>query len=500
MITNVLTYLENDVREHPDRTALADARESYTYAEEWAAVVSMGEAIRRRTGVTGRPIAVCTEHTARDVIAFLAAVYSGNFYMPVDLSLPEGRVSDMIEAADPALIITRAGQRLPETAASRKTADADELFAEPADGGSSAPWKRGRDVDLLYVMFTSGSTGVPKGVCIQHRSVIDMAEQFDAVFGFGDGAVFGNQAPFDFDVSVKDVFLALKVAGRLEILEKKLFSFPKLLIERMNERRVTEAIWAVPALRVLTALKAFKTDRPRFLERVFFSGEVIPQKTLAYWRESLPDVGFVNLYGPTEITCNCTYHVLDPENAYPDGVPIGKPFPNCSVFLLDGDREVTGDGEVAEICVTGTCLSPGYLGRPDLTGAAFRRDPRNPLYNDPMYRTGDLACRRDGLLYYAGRADTQIKHMGHRIELAEIESRASAACGVEAAACVYDADAAAITLFYTGEAEPDSVTAALRARLPRFMIPRTAVRLDSFPMTRTGKIDRKELLAAARRK
>ena len=496
MIINVLSYLEYGAKTWPGRAALADAETSYTYAEEWAAVRSFGEALYARIGRVGggRPVVVCTDHTASDVIAFFGAVYSGNFYLPVDLSLPEGRVADMINAARPAAIIIKAGQVLPAAVADAGYAvyDREELRSDAVT--EPAPWKTAKDTDLLYVLFTSGSTGVPKGVCISHRSVIDMTEQFASVFGFCDGEVFGNQAPFDFDVSVKDIFLALKVGGRLEILEKKLFSLPKLLVERMNERRVTAAIWAVPALRILAALKAFKTSRPETLRYVMFSGEVIPPKTLDYWRSSLPGAVFVNLYGPTEITCNCTYHILDTARDYSDGVPVGGAFPNCSVFLLDGEEEVTEEGRVAEICVSGTCLSPGYLGRPDLTAAAFIRRPGNGYYAEPTYRTGDLGCLRGGELYYAGRADTQIKHMGHRIELAEIESRAALLADVDAAACVYDADAAVITLFYTGGAEPDALLSALRERLPRYMMPRSAAPLCEFPRTRTGKIDRKELL------
>ena len=495
MIINVLSYLEYDAERYPDRTALADSANSYTYREEWDAVRSLGQALYSRVGACGRPVAVCTDHTASDVIAFLGAVYSGNFYVPIDLSLPDGRVRDMLDALRPVAVIKRAGMTVPDEALDCPVIDQSELTA---DAVKDAPWKNNKDTDLLYVLFTSGSTGVPKGVSISHRAVVDMAEQFVRVFGFPDGCVFGNQAPFDFDVSVKDIYVALKVGGRLEILEKKLFSFPKLLIARMNERKVETAIWAVPALRVIAALKGFKSERPGFLRYVMFSGEAIPPKTLEYWRASLPGATFVNLYGPTEITCNCTYHIVDGGREYADHVPIGRAFPNCSVFLIEDGREVTKQGHIGEICVSGTCLSPGYYGRPDLTAAAFVQDPRNHAYSAPTYFTGDLAYYSGDELVFAGRADTQIKHMGHRIELSEIEARAAACDGVEAAACVYDEERAAITLFYTGTAKQDALLCSLRAVLPGYMIPRRAAAIDDFPVTRTGKIDRKQLLKTAK--
>ena len=207
----------------------------------------------------------------------------------------------MLETLKPAAIMTAGASIDAELTQDIPVISQQELHTEAP---AAAPWKQRKDTDLLYVIFTSGSTGEPKGVSICHRSVIDMVEQFMRAFDFADGAVWGNQAPFDFDVSVKDIFLSLRVGGRLEILEKKLFSFPKLLLERLNERSVDTIIWAVPALKILARLHAFQTLRPLYLKNIMFSGEVMPPKTLQYWMQAVPQARFVNLYGPTEITCN----------------------------------------------------------------------------------------------------------------------------------------------------------------------------------------------------
>lgn len=495
MIYHIISYLERSAEKYSRQIALADEKNRLTYGEVLERVSAAGSRISQRIGGTNRPIAVLIRHDVTDVLHFLSIAYSGNFYVPIDPELPPERIRSILETVQPAALILRENARLPE-GLSVQTWPEEELASCPP--ANTAPWKNSKDTDLLYVIFTSGSTGAPKGVAITHRSVIDMAEQFASVFRFPENTVFGNQAPFDFDVSVKDIYLSLKVGGTLEILEKKLFSFPKLLIERLNERRVTTVIWAVPALKIIATLRAFKKDRPRFLENVLFSGEVLPPKTLAYWQEALPDVRFVNLYGPTEITCNCTYHIIHgsiPEN---EAIPIGRAFPNCSVFLLNGDQPVTEEGTPGEICVTGSCLAAGYYDRPDLTEAAFPPNPLQSAYREPLYRTGDIGCIRQGLLYYMGRQDAQIKHMGHRIELAEIELCANSAAGVETAACIYWQEAARIVLFYQGDAEPKTVAAHLRERLPRYMLPALWIPLKDFPRTRTGKIDRKMLLNLAK--
>ena len=357
-----------------------------------------------------------------------------------------------------------------------------------------SPWCYQKDTDILYIIFTSGSTGDPKGVAINHRSVIDMAEQFTSAFQFAEGMIFGNQAPFDFDVSVKDIYLSLKVGGTLEILEKKLFSFPKLLIERLNARKVDTIIWAVPALNIISKLNAFKTIQPQYLKNIMFSGEIMPLETLRYWMAALPDTRFVNLYGPTEITCNCTYYIVTDVSQLAEAVPIGNAFPNCSVFLLSDDTLVTEAGQIGEICVTGSCLALGYYNRLDLTQSAFPQNPLVQEYPERMYRTGDLGCYQNGQLVFMGRKDTQIKHMGHRIEMTEIILCANTMPGVEASSCIYDEPAAKIHLFYQGSVEEKALYAHLRDKLPRYMLPAAFHPVSSFPKTRTGKIDNKALL------
>ena len=491
MISNILSYLEQSAKRFPDRVAIADVSVSYTYGQLWERVLHAGSIIASRLGCVRRPIAVFTEHKAFDILAFLSVAYSGNFYVPIDPQLPKGRIEDILNTLSPASAVTDGDSYGIGTVftADSLLRDCDTLLPK---------WQGLKDTDPLYVIFTSGSTGSPKGVVVSHRSVIDMAEQFTSTFSFNENSVFGNQAPFDFDVSVKDIYISLKVGGRVEILEKRLFMLPKALIERMNERRINTVIWAVPALKILATLKAFKKIKPEFLEKIMFSGEVMPPKTIDYFMEHYPDAEFVNLYGPTEITCNCTYYRV-PHGSDTTVLAIGQPFDNCSVFLLDGENAAK-DGEMGEICVSGSCLALGYYNAKEQTASAFVQNPLNTAYNELIYRTGDLGFVRDGLLWFGGRKDTQIKHMGHRIELAEIELCANAAEGVGVSACVYDEEGARIVLFYQGDAAADKLLLHIKGILPKYMLPNECVRVDSFAQTRTGKIDRKILLQLAKRR
>ena len=321
------------------------------------------------------------------------------------------------------------------------------------------------------------------------------------IFGIGRDDVIANQAPFDFDVSVKDIFPALKTGATLEVIPKKFFSVPKKLLDFLDDRKVTNLTWAVSALCIISMLKGFRYKVPKTIRRVMFSGEVMPVKHLNYWRSYLPDVLYVNLYGPTEITCNCTYYIVDREFAEDEVLPIGKAFPNERVFLLDEeDRLLTEPGKLGEICVSGTALALGYFRNWEKTEEVFVQNPLNRRYLEPVYRTGDLGrYDEQGELYYVTRKDFQIKHMGHRIELGEIETAFQALDGVSRACCIYDEPNTKILGFYVGTPEAKEIIEGLAEKLPRFMIPNVFYRVDEMPVTKNGKIDRKALMAEYRK-
>lgn len=277
-----------------------------------------------------------------------------------------------------------------------------------------------------------------------------------------------------------------------------MFSFPTRLLDYLDDNKVTTLIWAVSALCIVTTLKGFEYKVPGSINKVIFSGEVMPIKHLNKWRETYPDAMFVNVYGPTEITCNCTYYIVDREFELDDVLPMGSAFPNERVFLLDDKNRIIDEGEpkkTGEICVSGTAVTMGYFNNREKTDSAFVQNPLNPYYNEIIYRTGDLGYYNErGEMCFSSRKDFQIKHNGHRIELGEIEMAINSMDGIQRACCIYQQDENKIYAFYEGEADNKSLTHYLVSKLPKFMIPEVLVNVEAMPLTKNGKIDRKALM------
>ena len=287
----------------------------------------------------------------------------------------------------------------------------------------------------------------------------------------------------------------------LILIPRKLFSIPKELLDYLCEKKVNTLIWAVSALTLVSSLKGLRYRVPDTVKLVMFSGEVMPVKQLRLWQEALPEAELVNLYGPTEITCNCTYYVLDPGKEYglEEVIPAGTAFENEKVFLLDEENQEVDPSDLSgegEICVGGTCVALGYYRDPERTAAAFVQNPLNDRYPERIYRTGDIGrYDADGNLVYVSRKDFQIKHLGHRIELGEVEADTMARDGVSRACCIYDAKKKRLILFYTGERDKKDLEKELREILPPFMVPNKTIRLEEMPLNKNGKIDRHALEA-----
>ncbi len=492
---HVLQYLEAAARRFPDKAALIDETETVTYAEYRNRVDRIATAIARATDAVNSPVVVLIDRNAAGICTMLGVTASHNFYVPIDASQPIDRIETILSAMRPALMISIHGN-LPEGLSVDVPVLEYDVIAdtEPDDALLLSRMRSIVDTDPLYAICTSGSTGVPKGVLISHRSVLDFIPVFTKTFGLTETDVFGNQAPFDFDVSVKDIYSAIYLGATVYVIPKVCFVMPKKLVEALDDQNVTTIIWAVSAMCIAAGMNAFKHRVPQKLRHVMFSGEVMPIKMLNIWRAYVPDATYVNLYGPTEITCNCMYYIVDRAFEPTELLPLGVPFENEDVMVLNENDRPVGPGETGEICVRGTCLALGYYNNPERTAAAFVQNPLNTAYPERIYRTGDLAkLNEDGTLVFAARKDFQIKHMGHRIELEEIEAHIGAVDGVRRTCCLFDTNRNKIVACFSGEATKEEIIETLKKKLPKYMIPNIFMQMERLPLTKNGKIDRKTL-------
>lgn len=499
-MNNVLEWLEQSERALPHKACVSDPSDSLTFAELGARARSFATWLVRATCHQPRQaVALYLDKSPLTFAAMLGTVYAGGFYSVIDTRQPQVRVSHILSALEATVVLADQGTLADAHAAADElgipVCDIAEATCEVDEGLLRARRAQALDTDPLYVNFTSGSTGTPKGVVVSHRSVIDFIPLFAATFGIGQEDVIANQAPFDFDVSVKDVYTSLCTGASMHLVPRAYFSNPTQLMDYLAEVRPTTLTWAVSALCFVSIMGGLDYREPASVRRVLFSGEVMPPAQLAAWQRHLPDATFANLYGPTEITCNCTYHIIDRAYDPSEVIPMGRPFPNERVLLLDEEgRLVTSTGVPGEVCVCGTCLALGYLGDPDRTAKAFVQNPLNGRWMETMYKTGDLAkLDDDGNLVFVARKDHQIKHLGQRIELTDIEASAQSVPGVEQACCLYDSVRKRLILCYVGGIDKKDLKRHLRTLLPPYMQPNTCRQLESFPLTKNGKIDRRAL-------
>lgn len=495
---STIRFLEEAVKASPSKCAVVDEYGSCTFAElrdlsRRAASKLLSCGLRPEQGV-----AVVAEKSLETLAVMLGALYAGSFYAPIDPDSPCSRIESICAALGTPLVV--AGDSVCSRT-SEAVPDCDVLPLSGMLSESVSPFgdfivRPVIDADPAYVMFTSGSTGSPKGVVVSHRAATGFIESFVDTFGICEDDVVANQAPFDFDVSVKDVYGALASRATMVIVPRSLFLDPTALVDFLGENRVTVMTWAVAALCLMTTFHALEGRKLPSVRMVLFSGEVMPQAHLREWMAQLPAATFVNLYGPTEVTCNCLFHVLDRARDYSGGVPLGIPFPNREVALIGTGGEIVSKvNEVGEIVVRGSLLASGYIGASKESEQAFTPRSWRGLCEDRAYRTGDLARLNDASeLIYCGRTDNQIKHMGHRIELEEIEAVFESWPRVHRCRCAYHAERKRIIAFFEGEAQDCDIRRLVQERLPAAMRPTRLVRVPCMPITKNGKVDRDALL------
>jgi D-alanine--poly(phosphoribitol) ligase subunit 1 len=499
MYNSAICYLERTVKKVPNKIALMDSTHNYTFKDLRAYSLKTANELREKTGVNNNPIAVYMPKSADSIVCFMAILYSGNFYVPLDVKTPLERISRIIQNLDPRAIITteQYAKNLLDLGYPQENIVFLERIAINEDIKYSVPKQALKviDTDPVYTIYTSGSTGVPKGVVVTHRGVIDYIDWAIECFNIDKTTIIGNQSPFHFDNSTLDIYLCIATGATLNIIPEMLFSFPAKLMEYVNTKNINFIFW-VPSVMINVAnADILKNINVSCLKKVLFAGEIMPNKQLNYWRKYLPEAQYANLYGPTEITVDCTYFIVDREFQDSEPLPIGFPCKNSDILVLNDQNELIKPGEIGELCVRGSSLALGYWNDNEKTKQAFVQNPLNRHYPERIYRTGDLvSINKRNEIVYIGRKDSQIKHMGYRIELGEIETAVLGLKGVKNACVLYNQQAQQITLFYEAiKLEDNDIRKSLILILPKYMIPTKYLKLDMFPYNANGKIDRIKL-------
>lgn len=471
-----------------------DSKISFEELREKSRVVGSALIQRAKTG-RKHPIIICLPKSINSIISFMGIMYSGSPYAPVEYAAPPARLEKITENLKPSAIITDAEgkSKLSELKLDTELIIFDELMSVQCnDEAVDYALRNVCDLDGAYIMHTSGSTGVPKGVTISCRGVIDYAEWIAETFKINETDILGLNSPFHFDNSIFDIYTTLQTGAKTLIIPEILFMYPDKLMEYVAENEVSCIFW-VPTVMISVANSgALDNVKLPKLKNILFAGEVMPNKQLNIWRRALPDSVYTNLYGPTE-TNVCTYYIVDRPFEDSDSLPIGKACENLRVIILNEENKQCSVGEQGELCISTSGRSLEYWNAPELSSRVFVQNPVNTKYYDKIYRTGDLVFENEeGNIIFLGRRDNQIKLRGNRIELGDLESAAAVIDGVQSACALFDAEKQEIVLFIeTGvEINARKFKMELKKYVPPYMVPARIVTMDKFPHTSSGKIDR----------
>lgn len=521
MTMRLQDYLTRSADRDPESGALVMGDERVSYGRLESETNRMARLLREHGCVDGARVCILAGKSPSTISSLLAVLKAGGVYVPVDSASPPARVARIVESAEPGIVLADASAvslvdgLIDAGALSRlltPVGSVDEplrgdrfasLFsrADAADN-SPQPLPNHRDPgDLAHLLFTSGSTGVPKGVMITHANVTAFVEWAVRYFGTRPSDRISGHPPLHFDLSTFDIFATLAAGAELHLVPGNLSVNPRALASMIRDSELTQWFSVPSVLTYLAKFDAVGQDDFPALERLLWCGEVLPTPVLIHWMKRLPHVRFTNLYGPTEATIASSFHTVPScpvDETEP--IPIGTPCDGEELLVLDEHLAPVPTGEIGDLHISGVGLSPGYWRDPEKTASAFLTGP------DPaatrIYRTGDLArCDSDGLVHFLGRADSQIKSRGYRIELGEIEAAVNAQGGMQECAVVgVDTGGfegvticCAFSTIDGAELSALALRTAVSKLLPAYMLPARWQEVDALPKNVNGKIDRKQV-------
>ena len=499
MKINLIEYFIATCKNYPERVAVSEGEKKLHFEMLYKNTCVIANQISQiLSGGINKPIAVFLPKSIDSIQFNIGIISSGNFYMNLDVKSPYKRIENILQLINPLLVITDNINYLKIKETGYKglvliTSDTD-FDAAIDEKKMLANLEKLIDTDPLCIINTSGSTGTPKGVVLNHRSFIDFTEWSINKLKIGDHEIIGSLSPLVFDIYSFELCMLMVKGSTIVLIPEHQSAFPVNILKLMQETAVSFIFW-VPTIMVNMANMDLigRVDLPD-LKTVWFAGEVFPTKQFNYWKRHLSGTRFINLYGPIEITLDCTYYIVERELKDDEPIPIGFACKNTDVIILNEDDKLCGPNEEGELCVRGTSLAMGYYNNPEKTQKAFVQNPLNTSYPEIIYRTGDLVFVNDsGEIIFKGRKDSLVKHLGYRIELGEIEHVIINTLKLVKNGCVaYNFLKKEIVLFY--ESDKDLNTAEMRKELgtvfPKYMIPTTFTRLEELPRNTNGKIDR----------
>lgn len=515
--------LMHAARTYPDKDAVMFHDNRITYQDLDDVTSKLAAVLQERGVKRGDRVGIYMNKSIGSVVSIHGILKAGAVYVPLDPNAPPSRIAYIIQNCDIKCLLasSRKAGTLPQvfptdnplhtvilTDANEALGDSpptnvigwDQVKAHPRE---DPPEVATIETDLAYILYTSGSTGVPKGVMISHLNALTFVNWGHETFDVTSEDRLSNHAPLHFDLSIFDIFVAFKAGATLVIVPEGLSTFPIRVAEWIERNRIS--VWySVPSILSLLVLHG-KLERHTFesLRTILFAGEVFPVKYLRQLMALIPNAEYYNLYGPTETNVITYYKVppLSPEQTKP--IPIGKTCANMEVFALTDDGQiVTRPGQEGELYARGSCVAQGYWGDPEKTNTNFVRNHLQTHFDETMYKTGDLVTLDDaGNYLYLGRRDHMIKSRGYRIELGEIESVIYSHPDVKEAAVVAVPDEvignriqAFIVPNQNNGFGPHDLENFCAQKLPRYMVPESVQFVERLPKTSTGKVDKPTLV------